>query len=54
LGDSIHDFESEDPDATLEPAEQDIWDTEAEVNCPYCGEAVTVGVDPAAGRSKPT
>jgi Cysteine-rich CPXCG len=49
LSDSIHDLDSEDSDSTLEPADQDTWDTEAEVICPYCGEAVTVGVDPAGG-----
>jgi hypothetical protein len=24
-------------------------DTEAEVSCPYCGEAVSIALDPAAG-----
>ncbi len=24
-------------------------DTEAEVVCPYCGEAVTIGLDPGSG-----
>lgn len=25
------------------------WDTEADVVCPYCGEAMTIGVDPGGG-----
>jgi transposase-like protein len=25
------------------------WDTEADVVCPYCGEGVTIGLDPAGG-----
>lgn len=25
-------------------------DTEAEVMCPYCGEMVTIGLDPGGGR----
>ena len=24
-------------------------DTEAEVTCPYCGESVTIGLDPGSG-----
>jgi PhnB protein len=27
----------------------DTWDTEAAVSCPYCGEMVTIGVDPDGG-----
>ena len=42
-------FDSEDSDETLEPADVDAWDTEVSVNCPYCGETVTIGVDPAGG-----
>lgn len=25
------------------------FDTEAEISCPYCGELVTVGLDPGSG-----
>jgi cysteine-rich CPXCG protein len=49
VDDSIHDLGSDDPGAPLESADLDAWDTEAEVGCPYCGEAVTIGVDPAGG-----
>ena len=45
----MQDLGSEDPDAGLPPVEFDIWDTEAEVGCPYCGEVVTISVDPAGG-----
>jgi hypothetical protein len=32
------------------PGEDSImWDTEAEVVCPYCGEGVTIGLDPGGG-----
>jgi Cysteine-rich CPXCG len=31
------------------PADLETWDTEVEVACPYCGEVVTIGVDPAGG-----
>jgi hypothetical protein len=27
----------------------DRWDIEAEVDCPYCGETVTIGLDPGGG-----
>jgi len=47
VSDSSRHLGSEDPDAPLEPA--DSWDTEAEVDCPYCGEVVTIGLDPAGG-----
>ncbi len=39
----------DDPDTPLDPADLDTWDTEAEVGCPYCGEMVTIGVDPTGG-----
>lgn len=32
------------------PEEFAAWDTEAEVMCPYCGEGVTIGLDPGGGR----
>ena len=49
MSDSSQHLRSEDPDTPLEPAELATWDTEAEVGCPYCGEIVTIGVDPAGG-----
>ena len=49
MTDPNHGLSSEDPDDLLEPAEPQTWDTEVEVECPYCGEVVTVGVDPAGG-----
>jgi hypothetical protein len=49
VSDSIHESGAEDPDDAVEPAERDTWDTEVEVDCPYCGESVTIGVDPAGG-----
>ncbi len=49
MSDSSQHLGSEDPDTPLEPAELATWDTEAEVGCPYCGEIVTIGVDPAGG-----
>lgn len=42
-------FHGSDPDEPLEPDDGDIWDTEVEVSCPYCGETVTMFVDPAGG-----
>ena len=39
----------EEPDDPPEPQENGAWDTEAEVTCPCCGEAVTVGLDPGGG-----
>jgi hypothetical protein len=49
VSDSSQHLGSEDPDTPLEPAELAFWDTEAEVGCPYCGEILTIGVDPAGG-----
>jgi cysteine-rich CPXCG protein len=49
VSDSSHDSGSEDPDTLPESPELDAWDTKAEVGCPYCGEVVTIGVDPAGG-----
>lgn len=44
------DFRSEDPDDSSPGEEINAWDTEAEVMCPYCGEVVTIGLDPGGGR----
>lgn len=49
MRDSSDRWESEDSDPPLDPADLDTWDTEAEVGCPYCGEMVTLGIDPAGG-----
>ncbi len=49
MNDWTHDSPSEDPDAPLEPADLDTWETEAEVSCPHCGEAVTIAADPGGG-----
>jgi hypothetical protein len=37
------------PDEPLEPADVETWDTEVEVECPYCGEVFTIAVDPGGG-----
>jgi len=42
----------EDPDDQSGPHENDAWDTEADVICPCCGEAVTIGLDPGGGPSQ--
>ena len=52
MSDSIHALGSEDPDDPLEPAELHASDTEVDVNCPYCGETVTISVDPAGGAAQ--
>jgi transposase-like protein len=41
--------DGEDPQGDLDAPEDSAWDTEAEVVCPYCGEGVTIGLDPAGG-----
>jgi hypothetical protein len=42
-------FLPEDPDESLPGEGLERWDTEAGVVCPYCGETVTVGLDPGGG-----
>ena len=49
MTDSTHDSDPEEPDVPLDPAELDTWDMEAAVSCPYCGESVTIGLDPGSG-----
>jgi hypothetical protein len=49
VSDSTPDSGSEDPDLPLDPADLETWETEVEVGCPHCGEAVTIAVDPAGG-----
>lgn len=44
-----HEFRPEDPDDPPPGEETITWDTEAEVVCPYCGEGVTIGLDPGGG-----
>ena len=34
MSESIHGLDAEDPDAPLEPADVETWDTEVEVGCP--------------------
>jgi hypothetical protein len=46
---STDDLEPEDPGEPLSEAEFISWDTEAEVSCPWCGELVTIGLDPGSG-----
>jgi len=43
-------YAPEDPGDQMGAQEDDTWDTEAEVTCPYCGEGVTIGLDPDSGR----
>jgi hypothetical protein len=45
------DIHGEDVDGHSNAADFDAatFDTEAEVSCPYCGEVVTVGLDPGSG-----
>ncbi len=40
----------EDSDDSASSSDADAWDTEADVSCPYCGEGVTIGLDPAGGQ----
>ena len=49
MTDTTNDSGSEEPDALLDPTDLDTWDTEADVDCPYCGESVTIGLDPGGG-----
>ena len=49
MTDSTHGSGPEKPDEPLDPEDLDTWDTEAEVSCPYCGEGVTIGLDPGSG-----
>lgn len=46
----MHDA-TDDPEAdgSAPDGEALTWDLEAEVVCPYCGEAVTIGLDPGGG-----
>ncbi len=44
------DVPSEDLDDLSSGEEMVTWDAEAEVVCPYCGELVTIGLDPGGGR----
>ena len=39
----------EDSDDSPHADEISTWDTEAEVVCPYCGEGVTISLDPGGG-----
>jgi transposase-like protein len=50
------DAESEQPesfdDQDEAAADATALETEAEVNCPHCGETLTIALDPAGGRSQ--
>lgn len=37
------------PQDEYTPDEEGVADTEAEVECPYCGEIVEIGLDPGGG-----
>jgi Cysteine-rich CPXCG len=43
---------TEEHDDDLDAQDDTTWSTEAEVTCPYCGESVTIGLDPSGGRSQ--
>lgn len=36
----------------MDAEEDSAWGTEAEVPCPYCGERVTIALDPSGGPSQ--
>jgi hypothetical protein len=44
-----HDPEQDDP---LDAPDDAAWSTEADVTCPYCGEVVTISLDPGGGASQ--
>lgn len=33
-------------------SDDSTWSTDAEVTCPYCGESVTIALDPGGGRTQ--
>jgi len=41
-----------DEDDHLGAEEDTTWGVEAEVSCPYCGERVTIALDPSGGTSQ--
>jgi len=51
----MRDGDDEQPEHPADdPATRDdgAWSTEAEVTCPYCGERVTIALDPTEGSSQ--
>jgi Cysteine-rich CPXCG len=42
----------EEHDYHLDSQEDTTWETEAEVTCPYCGQGVTIALDPSGGPSQ--
>jgi len=42
----------EEHDDHRDAQEDTTWGTEAEVTCPYCGEGVTIALDPSGGPSQ--
>jgi cysteine-rich CPXCG protein len=49
-GDRADDY-PRDPDDPQDSVDGE-WCTEAEVTCPYCGERVTIALDPTEGSSQ--
>jgi hypothetical protein len=41
-----------DDDDPPDSPDETVLSTEAEVTCPYCGELVTIALDPGGGRSQ--
>lgn len=48
MSDPLDGYGGEDPQDDVD-ARDSVWDTEADIVCPYCGEGVTIGLDPAGG-----
>jgi hypothetical protein len=46
------DQDPEHDDTPPSASEDATWSTEAEVTCPYCGEIVTIALDPSGGVSQ--
>ena len=46
------DYGPEEHNDHLDDQEDTTWDTEADVTCPYCGESVTIALDPGGGPSQ--
>lgn len=42
----------EESDDHRDHPDENEWTTEAEVTCPYCGEGVTILLDPGGGESQ--
>jgi transposase-like protein len=44
--------EGEDPDSGGRWGKDEVLETEVDVTCPYCGETVTISLDPGGGPSQ--